>query len=75
MKIEEVGTINKAKEGDILFTSTMDSIHLVATNQGISNDWVLESGASFHVSSNCDWFMNYDAQRTSRIRIGGYLAI
>ena len=54
MKIEEVNTLSKAKEGDVLFTSIMDSIHLVAINQGISNDWVLDSGASFHVSPTCD---------------------
>ena len=52
VKIEEVNTLSKAKEVDILFTSTMDSIHLMATNQGISNDWVLDSGASFHVNPN-----------------------
>ena len=64
MKIEEVNAINKAEEGDILFNSTMDNLHLVATNQGMSNDWVLDRGASFHVNPNCDWFTNYNARRT-----------
>ena len=60
-------SLSKAKEGDIIFTSTMDSIHLMATIQGISNDWVLDSGASFHVSPNCDWFTNYNARRIGRV--------
>ena len=38
VKIEEVNTISEAEEGDILFTLTMDSVHLVATNEGMSND-------------------------------------
>ena len=54
VKIEEVNTVNEAKEGDILFTSSMDSVHLVATNEGMSNDWILDSGASFHMSPNCE---------------------
>ena len=74
VKIEEVNTLSKAKEGDILFTSTMDSIHLVATNQGISNDWVLDCGTSFHISPNREWLMNYDVGRTSRVRLGNGLA-
>ena len=56
VKIKEVNTLSEAEEGDILFTSTMDNLHLVATNQGMSNDWVLDSGASFHVSPIRDWF-------------------
>ena len=48
-----MNAISKAEEGDILFTSTMDNLHLAETNQGMSNEWVLESGASFHASPNC----------------------
>ena len=67
VKIEEVNTLSEAEERDILFTSTMGSIHLVGIDQGISNDWVLDSGALFHVSPNCDWFTNYDAGRTGQV--------
>ena len=38
VKIEEVNTISETEEGDVLFTLTMDNVHLVATNKGISND-------------------------------------
>ena len=47
VKIEEVNTVSEAEEGDILFTLTMDSVHLVATNKSMSNDWILDNGASF----------------------------
>ena len=57
----------KQGEGDVLFTSKRDSTHFVATNQGISNDWVLDSGSSFHVNPNCYWFTNYDAGRKGRV--------
>ena len=57
-----------------MFTSTMDNLHLVATNQGMSNDWVLDSSASFHVSLNREWFSNYDARRISRVRLGNGIA-
>ena len=59
-----MNAVSEAEEGDILFTSSMDSVHLVATNEGMSNDWILDSGASFHVSPNCEWFSTYNARRT-----------
>ena len=74
VKIEEVNTVSEAEEGDILFTSSMDSVHLVATNEGMSNDWILDSGASFHVSPNREWFSTYNAGRTGRVMLGNGLA-
>ena len=62
-----MNTLSEAEEGDILFTSTLDNVHLVAIDQGISNDWVLDIGALFHVSPNHDWFTNYDAGRTGQV--------
>ena len=74
VKIEEVNTVSEAEEGDILFTSSMDSVHLVTTNEGMSNDWILDSGASFHVSPNCEWFSTYNAGRTGQVMLGNRLA-
>ena len=74
VNIEEVNAVSECEEGDILFTSTMDSVHLVVTNQGMSHDWVLDSGASFHVSPNREWFTNYDARRIGNVRLGNGLA-
>ena len=74
VKIEEVNAISEAEEVDILLTSSMDSAHLVATNKGMSNDWILDSGASFHVSINHEWFSNYNAGRTGHVMLGNGLA-
>ena len=74
VKIEEVIAISEAKEGDILFTSSMESVHLMATNKVMSNDWIIDSGASFHVSPNCEWFSTYNAGRTGRVMLGNGLA-
>ena len=52
--------MSEAKEGDILFTSSMDSVHLVASDDIVAHDWVLNNGASFHVTPNKDWFIKYD---------------
>ena len=52
----------------------MDNLHLMATNQCMSNDWVLDSDASFHVSPNCEWFMNYDAGRIGCVTFGNGIA-
>ena len=69
-----MNVVSEAEGGDILFTLTMDSIHLVATNQGMSHDWVLDSGTSFHVSPHCEWFSNYNAGRTGCVMLGNGLA-
>ena len=52
----------------------MESVHLVATNQGMSHDWVLDSGASFHISPNCEWFTNYNVGRIGRVKLRNGLA-
>ena len=61
VKREEVNTVSEAKEADILFTSNMGSAHLVAIDESVTHDWVLNNGASFHVTPNRDWFIKYDA--------------
>ena len=69
VKIEEVNAISEAEEGDFLFTSSMDSVYLVATNEGMSNDWILDSGVFFHVSPNHEWFSTYNAGRKGQVMI------
>ena len=69
-----MNAISEAEEGDILFTSSMDSAHLMATNKGMSNDWILDSGASFHMSPNWEWFSTYNAGRIGRVMLGNGLA-
>ena len=67
VKIEEVNTLSEAKEGDILFTSTVDSVHLMVIDKGVVNDWVLDSGASFLVTPNCECFTTYDACQRGQV--------
>ena len=57
-----------------MFTYTMDNLHLVATNQGMSNDWVLDSGASFHANPNREWFTNYTVGGVGRVILGNGIA-
>ena len=65
MKIEEINVVNEdSEEGDILLTSGLESAQLVATNDMMQHDWILDSGASFHVTSHQEWFTSYDARTT-----------
>ena len=60
MKIEEIKNVEDF-DGDNCFTSSMDLAFLVATNDSALQDWVLDSGASFHVTPHREWFVTFDA--------------
>ena len=60
VKIEEIKAINEAKDGDIFFASSLDSVHVVAIDEFVKHDWIIEFEASFHVTLNKDWFNIYD---------------
>ena len=32
--------------------------------------WILDSGASFHVTPHKEWFTTYDASRKGRVHLG-----
>ena len=32
--------------------------------------WLLDSGATFHVTPNIEWFLNYSAKASGTIRLG-----
>ena len=68
-KKEEVNIIKNdsgSEEGDILFTSIVEPSFLVATNDITVQDWIMDLGASFHVTPHCGWFTTYDAKRTGQ---------
>ena len=67
MKIKEVNTLSEAEEENILFTSTMDSMNLMAIYEGIANNWVLDNGASFHVTPNCEWLTKNDVGQRGQV--------
>ena len=58
------------EDGEILLISTLDSAQLVATDDLIMHDWILDSGASFHVTPHKEWFSTYDASRKGKVRLG-----
>ena len=67
---DEVNTIRDdsgSEEGDILLTSKVEPSKLVTTSDVTVQDWIMDSGASFHVTPNCKWFTRYDAKRTGRV--------
>ena len=47
-------------DGDIYFTLCLDTTLLVAIDDLLMHDWILDSGASFHVTHR-EWFTTYDA--------------
>ena len=63
-----------SEEGDILFVSKVKPSVLVATSDITVQDWIMDSGASFHVTPHCEWFTCYDAKRTGRVRLGNDFA-
>ena len=71
MKIEEINAVSE-DEGDILLNSALDATHMdqVTTDDIVLHDWILDSGASFHVTPHREWFTNYDAKRTGRVHLG-----
>ena len=71
VKIEEINAVSEESEdGEILLTSSLDSAQLVATNDLSMHDWILDSGASFHVTPHKEWFSTYDASRKGKVRLG-----
>ena len=75
--VEEVSEpdVSSDEYGEICFTSNLESAELVTTDDNmVMHDWILDSGASFHVTPHREWFTNYDASRTGRVRLGNYYA-
>ena len=65
MKIQEINVAesvtydNNANEkacANIFFTSTLDFVFLTATYGYALSDWIIGSGASYHVSPHKEWF-------------------
>ena len=48
----------------------MDSAQLATINDLIMHDWILDSGASFHVTPHKEWFNTYDASHKGGVCLG-----
>ena len=59
-----------SEDVDVLLTSSLDSAHLVATDDLVMHDWILDSGASFHVTPHKVWFTTYVASCKGRVHLG-----
>ena len=73
-KVNTIRDDSGSEEGDILFVSKVKPSVLVATSDITVQDWIMDSGASFHVTPHCEWFTRYDAKRTGRVRLGNNFA-
>ena len=49
-KVEEVNAVTYKDDGEVLFTSSLPANVLVAADQNCGQEWILDSGASFHVT-------------------------
>ena len=63
-----------SEEGDILFVSKVKPSVLVATSDITVQEWIMDSGAFFHVTPHREWFTRCDAKRTGRVRLGNDFA-
>ena len=43
---------------------------LVASDGNEISDWIIDSGASFHVTPHQEWFTSYDASRKDNVWFG-----
>ncbi|KAH7283219.1 hypothetical protein KP509_35G066300 [Ceratopteris richardii] len=67
VKIEEINAISD--DADVLtLDSTVPSEALMADS--LSHTWLLDSGASFHVTRHREWFSNYAAKSLGTVRLG-----
>ena len=53
----------------IYFTSAMESTFLTAKDGYALSDWIIDSGASLHVSPHTEWFSSYVATK-DLVRLG-----
>lgn len=75
VKIEEINAVSDdGEDGDVLLTSKLECAQLVITDDLILHDWILDSGASFHVTPHRKWFTTYDEKRTGRVSLGNNYA-
>ena len=76
VKIEEINVIGTYAEDDaqgvdackitsaeIYFTSVLESAFLTAKDGYALSDWIIDSGASLHVSPHREWFSSYVATK------------
>ena len=71
-KVEEVNAVTYKDDGEVLFTSSLPANVSVAEDQNGGQEWILDSGASFHVTPHKSWFSTYDSNRCGFVHLGNY---
>ncbi|MCO5606974.1 hypothetical protein L7F22_061165 [Adiantum nelumboides] len=70
---EEPKALTHDSDGDICYASNLCPTLLVATNSSYEQDWIVDSGASFHVTPHKEWFSSYE-NRHGMVRLGNNYA-
>ncbi|MCO5583241.1 hypothetical protein L7F22_037150 [Adiantum nelumboides] len=73
VKIEELNALTFDSDGDVLYASLLSPASLVASNGSYEQDWIVDSGASFHVTRHQEWFSTYEG-RHGVVRLGNCYA-
>ncbi|MCO5606802.1 hypothetical protein L7F22_060993 [Adiantum nelumboides] len=66
---EEPKALTHDSDGDICYASNLCPTLLVATNSSYEQDWIVDLGASFHVTPHKEWFSSYEC-RHGMVRLG-----
>ncbi|MCO5574995.1 hypothetical protein L7F22_028792 [Adiantum nelumboides] len=62
VKIEELNALIFDSDGDVLYTSSLSTVILVASNGSYEQDLIVDSGESFHVTPHKEWFSSYEGR-------------
>ncbi|MCO5566964.1 hypothetical protein L7F22_020647 [Adiantum nelumboides] len=70
---EEPKALTHDSDGDICYARNLCPTLLVAMNSSYEQDWIVDSGASFHVTPHKEWFSSYEC-RHGMVRLGNNYA-
>lgn len=70
VKIEEINAVTHDSDNDVLFMSSLSAELLTTSDDAYSQDWILDSGTSFHVTPHGEWFSTYDSGKTGCVHLG-----
>ena len=60
MKIKDINAVTHESEDDILFVSSLDAHALITDDDSDMTTWIIDLGASFHVTPHREWFCSYN---------------
>ena len=69
-KVEEVNAVTYKDNGEVLFTSSLPTSLLVAADKQYGQEWILDSGVSFHVTPHRSWFSTYNSSKRGSVHLG-----